>query len=150
MGHIYVEDIERLEEIKDQLKELVEEAKGIVESVGGNTCSRATSYWIPELLVALDKDHDYCASCMCTMENTITELREQQRDEYDSRLVGRSEIIKEIRDAKEHVAEFERSELNHHELQKLVDEGYVVVDDVDGDCYTLIFTPKGESEFSAR
>lgn len=251
MGHIYVEDIERLEEIKEQIKELVEEAEGIVQGAGGNIYNRAKSYWIPELLVALDKCHDYCASCMCTMENTISEMRKEQHDDSDeemneddmlevlcntndgssefdkseidssaldrliisgkamildevddtyvvaltdkykdeiskanedtcpgcgsktgdgvneecddqegcgfykdqeqntsteksSRLLGRFEIIQELRATEEHFVEFERSELNHFELQKLIDEGYVVIDDVDGDCFSLVLTQKGE------
>jgi len=193
MGHIYVEDIERLEAIKEQIKELVEEAEGIVQGAGGNIYNRAKSYWIPELLVALDKEHGYCAGCMCTMENTISEMRKEQHEEDDdyeedddacpgcgfkpgdganeecddpegcgfykeqeqnvaseaksSRFLGRFEIIQELRATVEHFVEFERSELNHFELQKLVDEGYVVVDDVDGDCFSLVLTQKGEKAF---
>lgn len=76
---IYREDVERLKEIKDQMKELVEEARNILRvSDDKMIWERAKSYWIPELYMALDKDQDYLGGCMVTMEDTIEALDDDE------------------------------------------------------------------------
>jgi hypothetical protein len=67
------DSIERMIEIKDQIKELVNEAQDILER-GTITYNRARSYWIPHILMELDKDHDWLGGSMCTMQNTIDEM----------------------------------------------------------------------------
>ena len=70
----------RLEEIKEEIKDLVTEAKYIVKNLANpNTriFTRATSYWYPQILIVLDNDHDYMGGSMCTMEETIQELKKQ-------------------------------------------------------------------------
>ena len=72
---VSTDEIERLKEIKDELKELVGEAEGLVRHLGrGMSFERARSYWIPHLRMAIDKDHDFLGGSMYTMEDTIREI----------------------------------------------------------------------------
>lgn len=59
-----------LKDIKDKLKEL---APG--------SFSRADSYWLAHMLCQLDHDHSYMAREMCTMQDTIDELRQIYEEE---------------------------------------------------------------------
>lgn len=73
---------ERLEEIKDEIKELMEEAKHLVRRHADQIVyEQARSYWIPHILMALDKDHDYLGSSMFTMEDTICQMDDDEEDE---------------------------------------------------------------------
>ena len=66
-------DIDQLEETRDEIKDLVGEARRIVRgTIEGNA---AESYWIPHILGALDDDHDYLGGSMTTMQDTIEALR---------------------------------------------------------------------------
>jgi hypothetical protein len=60
----------RFTEIKEQIKELIEEAISLVPSVERH---RAESYWFAEISIALDEDHDYLGGSMCSMQDTINE-----------------------------------------------------------------------------
>jgi hypothetical protein len=74
-----IDDVERLEEIKDEIKELVEEAIGIVRSSGTRTTyETARTYWYAHILGALDKDHEFLGGSMTTMEDTIEDVEEDQ------------------------------------------------------------------------
>ena len=78
------EIIFELEEIKEQIKESIQEAKNLLKQVGSSTIeSRAKSYWIAQLLIALDNDHDYLGGAGCTMQDTIDEISEYIDDEPD-------------------------------------------------------------------
>lgn len=70
-------DIDRLEEIKEELLTLMDEAKHLVRSGENLTYERARSYWIPHVIMALTKEHEYLGGSMVTMEDTIEELKEQ-------------------------------------------------------------------------
>jgi hypothetical protein len=63
-------------EIKDKIKELVYEAQDILErgTITYNRARSSRSYWIPHILMELDKDHDWLGGSMCTMQNTIDEM----------------------------------------------------------------------------
>lgn len=66
---------ERLMEIKEEIKELLHEAKNIVAQSGDERAwARAKSYWYGHIVSALDKDHEYMGSSMVTMQDTIDEL----------------------------------------------------------------------------
>lgn len=70
-------DLTRLEEIKDELKDLTDEADNILRSVGkGLTYTRARSYWLGHIRGALEKEKGSISS-MVTMQDTIDELREE-------------------------------------------------------------------------
>ena len=74
---------ERLEEIKDEIKELMEEAMGIVqeESNGGIVFDRAKAYWNAHIIMALDEDHVYLGGCGHTFQDTIDELSGETRED---------------------------------------------------------------------
>lgn len=69
----------RFEEIKDQIKELIDEAIDLVPSSGVK--ERARSYWYSQIVTALDDDHEYMGGSMCTMEDTLNEFDEEE--DYD-------------------------------------------------------------------
>jgi len=78
-----IEDIERMVEIKDTIKELVEEALQILDRKS-ISYSRAESYWYPHILMELDSDHQWLGGSMCTMQDTIDEMSEDEEfDEED-------------------------------------------------------------------
>lgn len=70
---ITYDTLERLQQIKDTIKELVYEARDLLPR---NTIenTRAKSYWIPHILMALDTEHDYLGGSMCTIQETINDL----------------------------------------------------------------------------
>ncbi len=68
------DDIDRLNEIKDQLKELVGEARDIISNYGAAQ-RQAEAYWISNVLTSLDSDNEWGhAGCMSTMQETIDEI----------------------------------------------------------------------------
>jgi len=74
------EKVERMLEIKEEIKDLVSEVVKILRDAEGSTLSRAKAYWIPHIKMALDKDHGYLGGSMVTMQDTINELD----DDYES------------------------------------------------------------------
>ena len=70
------EDIERLSEIKDEMKELLGEADQLIRGAGGIAYERARAYWLGHIAIALDDDHEYAGGSMCTMQDTIDDLGE--------------------------------------------------------------------------
>lgn len=73
---IIIEDdaSERLYEIKDEIKELMKEAKSILQHTDERTWARAKSYWYAHIVSALDKEHDYMGGSTVTMQDTIDEI----------------------------------------------------------------------------
>lgn len=85
------EDVERLLDIKDEMKELLHEAASLIR--GTNQERFSESYWIAHIKMALDKDHGYLTSGHDTMQATIealeAQLDEQEEiDEIDSNIGG--------------------------------------------------------------
>ena len=70
----------RFEEIKEQIKELLEEAISLVPDAERN---RAESYWFAEISIALDEYHDYLGGSMCSMQDTIDEWNDGDDDEEE-------------------------------------------------------------------
>jgi hypothetical protein len=71
------EALDRFAEIKDEMKELLQEALQIVVDQTGRDSmayERARRYWCAGITVELDKEHSWLASSMCTMQSTIDEL----------------------------------------------------------------------------
>jgi len=67
--------IERLGEIKDEIKELVREARSIIREHGDDrTENRAERCWIAHIVTALDDDHPYLMGSMYSLQDTIEEL----------------------------------------------------------------------------
>ena len=70
----------RFEEIKMQIKELLEEA---FELVPEHVRAQAESYWYSQIAVALDDDHGYLGGSMCSMQDTLEEFDEVDEDEEE-------------------------------------------------------------------
>jgi len=69
------DDIERMEEIKEEIKELLHESRYILKNADDRiTYERASSYWLAHIVTALDNDHDYLGGSMCTLQDSIDEL----------------------------------------------------------------------------
>jgi hypothetical protein len=77
MNEIKMKDVLRLQDIKDEIKELVYEAQDLIPR-DTIEFSRAKSYWLPHILMALDKDHDYLGGSMFTMQETVDDLNERR------------------------------------------------------------------------
>lgn len=68
-----IENIKRLEEIKNKISELLDEVRQIVKSYPV-VYQRADAYWLAHIECALSKDSKYVGSSMVTMEDTINEI----------------------------------------------------------------------------
>lgn len=77
-----VERIRRLEDIQIEIEGLVNIARRLIkDSEFSGAFSRAEAYWIPHIRTALSKDHCYLGGSICTMDDTIQEMREGDEDE---------------------------------------------------------------------
>lgn len=68
-------DARRLQEIKDEMKELLDEARRIVR--GTSEDARAKAYWYGHIACALDSDHSFLGGNSCTMQETCDRLSGQ-------------------------------------------------------------------------
>ena len=76
------ERIQMLEDIQIEMEELINVARRLIQaSEFPGALSRAEAYWIPHIRTALSKDHCYLGGSMCTMEDTIQEIRDGDEDE---------------------------------------------------------------------
>ncbi len=73
---------ERLNEIKEQMLELLDEAKNLIPE--GMTKERARCYWYAHIKTALLKEHEYLGGSLVTMEDTINELDEEETAEVQA------------------------------------------------------------------
>jgi len=77
-----IERIQMLEDIQIEIEGLVNIARRLIkDSEFSGALSRAEAYWIPHIRMALSKDHCYLGGSMCTMEDTIQEMRDGDEDE---------------------------------------------------------------------
>ncbi|KKL97253.1 hypothetical protein LCGC14_1836370 [marine sediment metagenome] len=67
-------DADRLSEIRDQIKELMGEAKSLLHNSDDKVWNRARSYWYPHIIMALDSEHEFLGGSMVTMQDTIDEM----------------------------------------------------------------------------
>lgn len=65
---------EELTEIKNQIKNLLDEARVLIKNTDYNAWERARKYWYAHIITALDDDHNYLGSSSVTMQDTINEL----------------------------------------------------------------------------
>jgi hypothetical protein len=79
------ENFSRLQEIHDELRDLLEEAKNIVRrGEDENEYERAKATWIGNIDTALDKDGDFLTGPTRTMQDTIDHLEPDEEDgEYE-------------------------------------------------------------------
>jgi hypothetical protein len=76
------ERAERLNEIYEQFRDLLDEARDLVR--GTREEDRANAYWLAHIRCALDEDHDYLSRGMCTMQDSIEALDAQAADEEEA------------------------------------------------------------------
>lgn len=69
---------ERLQEIKDQMLKLLDEAKEIIPE--GMTKERAKCYWYAHIKTALLKEHEFLGGSLVTMDDTINEIDEESEE----------------------------------------------------------------------
>jgi len=69
-----VEAIERLTEIKEQMLELLEEAKDLLPE--GLTKERAKNFWYAHIKTAILKENEFLGGSLVTIDDTISELSE--------------------------------------------------------------------------
>ena len=72
---------ERLNEIKEQMLELLAEAKDLIPE--GMTKERAKCYWYAHIKTALLKEHEYLGGSLITMDDTINELDEESEEDAE-------------------------------------------------------------------
>lgn len=79
------EAFDRLSEIKDEIKELMSEAKKIIrQHCEPITWERAKSYWFAAMSMALDNEHDYLGKEPFTMQDAIDELDDYVDEEEEN------------------------------------------------------------------
>lgn len=75
---------ERILEISEEIRDLLQEAMDLVRSEGTDfDRERARSYWYGQIQIALGGDHGYFGSSMCSMTDTAEELMEEERPEEE-------------------------------------------------------------------
>jgi len=72
---------EKLTEIKEQMLELLDEAKDIIPE--GMAKERAKCYWYARIKTALLKEHEYLGGSLVTMDDTINEISEEESEEEE-------------------------------------------------------------------
>jgi hypothetical protein len=80
------EKLERLEEIKNEMKDLLAEAEEMVRRCGDSSVwQRAKSYWVGHIATALDDESNYVGSSGWTLQQTIDEIpvEGEEDDEED-------------------------------------------------------------------
>ena len=88
------DDLERLKEIRIEIRDLWNEAEGIILDSDSTAYDRAIASWISQIAGALgifrwpSKDYRQFACSKVTMDDTIEELRDE--------LLGAEENLKEI------------------------------------------------------
>lgn len=73
------EAIERLTEIKEQMLELLDEAKDLLPE--GMTKERAKCYWYVHIKTAILKEHEFLGGSLVTVDDTISELGEDSEED---------------------------------------------------------------------
>ena len=65
---------ERFEEIKYEIKDLLEEA---LELIPGSDGDGVGSYWYAQILTAIDNDHDFLGGCSYSMQDTLDDWQSE-------------------------------------------------------------------------
>ena len=73
---------ERILEISEEIRDLLQEAMDLVRSEGTDfDRERARSYWYGHIQIALGGDHGYMGRSMCSMSDTAEELMADEEPE---------------------------------------------------------------------
>ena len=71
------ENRERFDEIRCNIRDLLEEALDLVPELNK---ARASSYWYAQISTSLDADHDFLGGSMCSMQDTLDEWEEEEEN----------------------------------------------------------------------
>ena len=75
---------ERILEISEEIRDLLQEAMDLVRSEGTDfDRERARSYWYGHIQIALGGDHGYMGRSMCSMSDTAEELMADEEHEEE-------------------------------------------------------------------
>ena len=75
---------ERILEITEEIRDLLQEAMDLVRSEGTDfDRERARSYWYDHIQIALGGDHGYMGRSMCSMSDTAEELMADEEPEEE-------------------------------------------------------------------
>ena len=74
------ENLERLDEIKDEMLELVNEALDLVRATDDNEEDHAKRTWYASIVCALTDDHEWCDRSH-TLEDTVVSLEMDEEEE---------------------------------------------------------------------
>jgi hypothetical protein len=75
---------ERILEITDEIRDLLQEAMDLVRENGTDLDrERARSYWYGHILIALGGEHGYMGRSMCSMTDTANELMGEEEPEEE-------------------------------------------------------------------
>ena len=85
-----MERAERLDEIREEMKELLREAMGLVR--GTDEEDRARGYWYGNIRMSLDDDHDYLSRGGSTIADAVEALREAAGDEDEDEVADLAHV----------------------------------------------------------
>ncbi len=75
---------ERILEITEEIRELLQEAMDLVRENGTDLDrERARSYWYGHIVIALGGEHGYMGRSMCSMTDTAEELMADEEPEEE-------------------------------------------------------------------
>lgn len=66
-------DLEELKEAYDKMEQLLFDIEDILSRAPVGVRTRAKSYWLAHMKIELNKDHEFLAGSMCTMQDTINQ-----------------------------------------------------------------------------
>ena len=72
---------QELEDLKGEMRELIENAQRLLRGVNPTVAERARRTWLAHIETALDDDHEWLGRGGMTMQDTINELRADGDDE---------------------------------------------------------------------
>jgi hypothetical protein len=77
-------EVDRLKEIQEEMSELLDEAKRLVQQSGDRfQIDRMKAYWHPHIQMALSDDHMYLGKDGATMQDCIESLESDCEDENE-------------------------------------------------------------------
>jgi hypothetical protein len=74
-------EVDRLQAIKDEVKDLMAEAWSLVRGTREEASSKA--YWYGHIVSAIDDDHMYVGGCSPSFDDTIVALKEALEEDED-------------------------------------------------------------------
>ena len=81
----YEEAATKLEQIREEILDKLYDCENLLRKLGNEEGrairERAKSYWFAHITIELGGEHDYLAGSMCSMQDTVNEIRELVQEE---------------------------------------------------------------------